>query len=229
MVITGAAGRIGRAVTESLTERWEIVATDLPGRGVLDLDVTDERRCKAVFARADAVVHLAAVPDPLAGWDELLPANIVGAYAVATAAVDMHVRRLVLASSLQAVSAYPPDRQVRTADAPRPANLYGATKAWAEALGSWVVTSSHVEVVVLRIGYYAERPPRGADVGVSGRAAWISPADCARLVLAAVEGEVQGFTVVNGVSANRYRKADYGEAERRLGYEPRDDAWRCHG
>jgi uronate dehydrogenase len=141
----------------------------------------------------------------------------------------MQIRRLVLASSLQAVAAYPSGRQVRSVDAPRPANLYGATKAWAEALGSWVETSSNVEVVALRIGYYAERPPRGADSGVSDRAAWISPADCARLVLAAVEGEVQGFTVVNGVSANRYRKADHGEAERRLGYEPRDDAWRWDG
>lgn len=47
----------------------------------------------------------------------------------------------------------------------------------------------------------------------------------AELVRAAVEGEVVGFTVVSGISANRYRKAPYGSAERRLGFGPTDDAW----
>jgi hypothetical protein len=53
----------------------------------------------------------------------------------------------------------------------------------------------------------------------------LSPDDCAELVRAAVEGDVQGFTVVNGVSANRYRKAQHGPAEQRLGFCPTDDAW----
>ena len=44
-------------------------------------------------------------------------------------------------------------------------------------------------------------------------AAWLSPGDGAELVRAAVEGPVDGFTVVNGVSANRYRKARHGPPE----------------
>jgi len=31
--------------------------------------------------------------------------------------------------------------------------------------------------------------------------------------------------IINGVSANRWRKADLGEPERRLGYHPEDDAF----
>ena len=46
-------------------------------------------------------------------------------------------------------------------DPPRPANLYGATKAWAEALGGWVTATSHTSVVALRIGYFSEQPPAG--------------------------------------------------------------------
>jgi hypothetical protein len=53
----------------------------------------------------------------------------------------------------------------------------------------------------------------------------LSPDDCAELVRAAVEGQVEGFTVVNGVSANRYRKASHGPAEQCIGYRPSDDAW----
>lgn len=228
-MLTGAAGRIGRTVGERLEDRWELRRTDLPGtevpgHDVTPLDVTDAEGCVRLFRGADAVVHLGAVPDPEAGWDELLPANVVGVHAVVTAAVRAGVGRLVLASSLQALSAYAHDVQLRPTDPPRPANLYGATKAWAEALGAWAASSSSVEVVALRIGYFDARPP-GEDVTPRERAAWLSPADATRLVVAAVEGPVQGFTVVDGISANRYRRASLGAAEAALGYEPQDDAW----
>lgn len=228
VVITGAAGGIGSVVMERLSSRWQILATDRPGSGATALDVTDAAACRATFAGADAVVHLAAVPDPHAGWDELLPVNVIGAHAVAAAAMRAGIRRLVLASSLQAVSAYADDDQVRGEDTPRPANLYGATKAWAEALGMWVAASSPVETVALRIGNFAVEAPTG-EATARDRAAWLSPDDCAELVRAAVEGEVEhGFAVVNGVSANRYRKARYGSAEQRLGFHPTDDAWVGH-
>ena len=225
VVVTGAAGRIGTAVTERLSDRWDIRGTDLPDLGVEALDVTDLAACRHAFQGADAVVHLAADPDPEAGWEELLPANVVAAWCVAAAAMEVGVRRLVLASSVQAMSAVADHLQVRAQDAPRPANLYGATKAWAEAVGSWVASSSPVEVVALRIGYFGDRPAAEGEGSVLQRASWLSPDDCAELVRAAVEGPVDGFVVVSGVSANRYRRAEHGEAEIRLGYEPRDDAW----
>lgn len=225
VLITGAAGRIGVTVTNRLAERWDVLATDVTGSGCLELDVTDAAACRTAFEGVDAVVHLAAIPNPEAAWDGLLPANVIGVHSVASAAMAVQVRRLVLASSLQAVSAYPADLQMRTEDPPRPANLYGATKAWAEAIGSWVTAASPVEVVAMRIGYFAEEPPTGPDVTPRDLAAWLSPDDCAELVRAAVEGQVEGFTVVNGVSANRYRKARHGPVEQRLGFRPADDSW----
>jgi len=145
VVLTGAGGQIGQAIVPLLPADWDVLCTDLEARK----------------DGADAVVHLAAVPDPAASWERLLPANVVGAYQVAEAAANCGVRRLVLASSLHAVSAVPAQTQVRTDDAPRPANLYGATKAWAEALGAWVAATTATSVVALRIGYFAVRqtPP----------------------------------------------------------------------
>lgn len=230
VVLTGAAGVIGSSIRPTLAGRWDLVATDRHAAdGVEVLDVTDGGACRLAFAGADAVVHLAAVPDPNASWEELLPANVLGAYEVAAAAAAVGVRRLVLASSLQAVSAEPPHRQVRSDDPPRPANLYGATKAWAEALGSWVAATSATSVVALRIGFFGSAPPSGAGVTPRDVAAWLSPRDCAELVRAAVEGPVERFAVVNGVSANRHRKAEHGPAEERLGYAPEDDAWSAPG
>jgi nucleoside-diphosphate-sugar epimerase len=226
VVITGAAGAIGSAVTTRLRARWRLRATDLhAGDGIDALDITDADACHAAFAGVDAVVHLAGNPSPDANWSQLHAPNVIGAYVVAAAARDCAVPRLVLASSQQAVSAYPDTLQRRASDAPRPANLYGATKAWAEALGSWLASSSDTSVVALRIGYFAQHPPVGDLATARNLAAWLSHDDAAELIRAAVEADVTGLTVVNGISANRYPHATLGETERLLGYHPADDAW----
>lgn len=230
VVMTGAAGLIGRAVSPALAARWDLVRTDLSaGDGVEALDVTNLSACRAAFEGADAVVHLAAVPDPAASWEQLLAPNVVGAYAVAQAAMDVSVPRLVLASSLQAVSAYPTTTQSRAEDPPFPANLYGATKAWTEALGGWVAHSSDTTVVALRIGNFQLESPNPTTTSARDRAAWLSPGDAARLIERAVEVGGFGFAVVNGVSANRYRQADLTTTERLIGYRPLDDAWPATG
>jgi nucleoside-diphosphate-sugar epimerase len=206
--------------------RWKIRATDLrPAGAVQALDVRDFDGAKRMFQGADAVVHLAADPSPAADWQALRGPNVEGAYAVAAAARECQVRRLVLASSVQAVSGYPESLQRRTSDAPRPDNLYGATKAWAEALGSWVAATSATSVVAVRIGHFLAHPPAGADATPRNLAAWLSPGDCTRLIQAAVEFERDGFVVVNGISANRYRLVDLEEGRREIGYVPVDDCW----
>jgi len=226
VVVTGAAGSIGSLIVARLGTRWQIRATDVRcGAEIEALDVTDMDRCLAAFEGADAVVHLAGNPNPEAEWDALRGPNVEGAYVVAAATRECGVRRLVLASSLQAVSGYPQTRQRRADDPPRAANLYGATKAWAEAIGSWVAATSRTSVVTLRIGYFSEQPPAGEEATPRNLSAWLSPDDCTRLIQVAVETEQTGLTAINGISANRYRGAELGAAEHSIGYEPNDDAW----
>jgi nucleoside-diphosphate-sugar epimerase len=226
VVLTGAAGGIGGSITPQLSERWNLRRTDLQAsHGIEALDVTDLAACRAAFVGADAVVHLAAVPDPDASWEQLMAPNVVGAYHVARAAADCGVRRLVLASSLHVVSAGPDETQVRESDPARPGNLYGATKAWAEAVGAWVAKTTTTSVVALRIGYFSVEPPIEGKVSSREMSAWLSPRDAAELVRAAVEAEGLDFVVAHGISANRYRFADLQETMRRLDYRPSDDAW----
>ncbi|SEQ07569.1 NAD-dependent epimerase/dehydratase family protein [Microlunatus flavus] len=229
VVLTGASGRIGRTVAEHLAGRWDLTPTDRQATADVDeLDVSDLDACRAAFAGADAVVHLAADPSPDATFDDLLSPNLVGPYAVARAAAEAGVRRLVLASSLHAVSGMPPQVQRRTGDRPRPANLYGASKAWSEAIGAMTGATTATSVVALRIGYFhLDRPAHDGDP--LERTAWLSGRDAAELVRAAVEAELPatalGFVVANGVSANTHLAADLEETRATLGYAPVDDAW----
>ena len=226
VVVTGASGRIGSAIVPLLADRWDLALTDLEeGPGVRALDVRDLAGCRAVFAGADAVVHLAAVPDPDAPWDALLGANVIGAHTVAQAAIDVGVRRLVMARSLQAVSAVPDHRQLRSDDQPEPANLYGATKAWAEALCGWVAATSATSAVALRIGYFHDERPDHATVTPRELSAWLSARDAAELIRSAVEAHGVRFLVANGTSLNRYQRADLSSTMTVLGYHPQDDAW----
>jgi uronate dehydrogenase len=80
-------------------------------------------------------------------------------------------------------------------------------------------------VVALRIGYFAPERPDPASVPARELSAWLSPRDAAELVRAAVEAVGFDFVVANGISANRYRRADLTETMQQLGYRPVDDAW----
>ncbi len=227
VVLTGAAGRIGRAIAPQLAGRWDLSLTDLqPDDEIAELDITDLAACRSAFAGADAVVHLAAVPDPEATWDQLLPPNVIGLYNVARAAADGGVRRLVLASSLHAVGGYPQGTQRRVDDPARPANLYGATKAWAEAIGSWIAAEASISVVALRIGWFLERRPTLEEASHVDLSCWLSIRDAAELVRAAVEADGIDFVVAYGISANRLRFAELEQTMQRIGYRPTDDAFR---
>ncbi len=101
VVVTGATGRIGSSTAPLLPAAWRLRLTDLrtgTAAGpagplpVEALDVTDGAACREAFAGADAVVHLAGVPDPAATWEQLLPANVIGTHAVAAAAMACGVR-----------------------------------------------------------------------------------------------------------------------------------------
>ncbi len=171
--------------------------------------------------------RFAAVSDPEASWEALRPANVIGTYQVVQAAVHCRVRRLVLASSLRAVSGYPEGVQLRADDAPRPASIYGTTKAWAEALGAWVASTSATSVVALRIGHFALQSPAGTGATARDIAARLSPRDCGELLRCPVEAEGIRFAVASGVSPNRYRAADVSDAANTIGCRPNEDAWTC--
>src|SRR5205823_31112 len=118
----GAAGRIGSYFAEHAQDKYTLRlmvkepedAARVQAFGeVVTGDLTDLERMKACCEGIDTVVHMAADPDPAATWKELLDANIIGAYHTFVAAKHAGCRRVIHASSIHAVSGYPPDVQVK--------------------------------------------------------------------------------------------------------------------
>jgi len=135
VLITGAAGRIGRYIAPHLGETYNLVLTDIRapaddhGFPFTPADITDLDAMVALCRGIDTVVHLAADHRTDAPWESLLPNNIIGPYHVLEAAHRAGCRRVVFASSVNAVRGYLPDGvQVHTNMPMRPLNLYGASK-----------------------------------------------------------------------------------------------------
>ncbi|WP_207400749.1 NAD-dependent epimerase/dehydratase family protein [Actinomadura roseirufa] len=222
IVLTGAAGRVGTALRTPL--RAEAARLVLADRAPLhvegpnevvhrtDLGPADAAR---IVAGADAIVHLAGVPDE-APLPELVEGNVLGTHRVLEAARRAGVPRVVLASSNRLTGWYPSTETVSAAMPPRPDGLYGVSKVAVEALGRLYADKFGLDVVCLRIGSLELRPADPRHL-----ATWLSHRDCAGFVRAALTVPSPGFLAAYAVSANARR---FWELDPRLGYEPQDDA-----
>jgi uronate dehydrogenase len=228
VLVTGAAGSIGRVVVPGLEARGhDVVGADLlpdpgpAGRQWHVLDVADPAAVTAVLAaeRPDGVVHLAGVPDETDLPTALLSHTHTTA-ALLDAMVAHGVRRMVYASSNHAVGRTPHEGSapLEVGVRARPDTFYGVGKVAAEALLSLYADRYGLDVVACRIGSFLPRPERRRHL-----ATWLSHEDGVRMVEASLTAASPGFAVLYGISANTRGWWDL-EPGRALGYEPQDDA-----
>ena len=232
VLVTGSSGRIGQAFVAAFQEQYEFVLTDLreppqplvgPHRFVQS-DLSEINAAGDLCLGVDAVVHLAGIPDPDAVFDDLLPANILATTYLIEAAHKARCRRFVYASSAQTIEGYPVDRQVLSGMAVAPANLYGVSKCYGEALCSFYATQHGLSCVSLRMGAFepADGPPLQTRRDLS---AWLSYRDATQLIDCAIRAEIDGAFVAHGISNNRFKRLDLTETCDVLGYAPQDDAF----
>ncbi|SHG49784.1 NAD-dependent glucose-6-phosphate dehydrogenase Azf [Halobaculum gomorrense] len=245
VLLTGAGGRVGRAILTGIGEAYDwrlldrepVAAEFLPDRvtddDVIVADVTDEASVREAVDGAGAVVHLAGDPRPNAPWDSVLANNIDGTQTVLSAAVDAGVDRFVFASSNHAAGAYETDERTpdmyRTDDEfrldgselPRPSNLYGVSKATGETLGRFYHDHHDLTVACVRIGNLTKgHPPKEYE---RGQAMWLSHRDCAHLFDRCLRADYD-YEIVYGISDNDRKYYSIERAREVLGYDPQDNS-----
>jgi uronate dehydrogenase len=230
VLVTGAAGSIGRVLTVGLADRGhEVVGLDrVPAPDGFEgawhaVDCADPDAVAAVFRESalDGVVHLAGHADE-SDLHTALTSHAVTTAALLDAMVAHDVTRIVYASSNHAVGRIPrrhhTSEPVSDTTLARPDTFYGVGKVAAEALLSLYADRYGIDAVACRIGSFRESPE-----SVRHLSTWLSHDDCVRMVDAALTATAPGYAVVYGISANTRAWWDL-EPGRRLGYEPRDDA-----
>jgi len=238
ILITGAAGRIGSFLTKQWKEQYDLVLTDIQipqetfGLPFTQANLTEFETLQTLCQGIDTVVHLGADPSMEAPWESLLPNNIIGLYNAFEAAHRAGCRRIIFASSINAVLGYPPDVQVHTNMPVYPINLYGATKCWGEAVARYYSHTHKLSSICLRFGAVSYRP--GANPAYDERYTIdhqyidivLTMEDLTQLVTASVEAKDDlMFGVFHGVSNNRWKRLDISDGREILGYNPEDNAF----
>jgi uronate dehydrogenase len=206
LLITGAAGDVGRRLAPLLADAYRLRLSDLkepagmaPGMEFVAADLSDLAQVEAAVAGVDGIVHLGgySIEGP---WETILSANIVGCYNLFEAAHRHGVERIVFASSNHAVGFYPRSHKIRTDVTLRPDTRYGVSKAFGEAVGALYAFKHGMRVTCLL-------------------SIWISPTDLAQLVHIGLDHPDIRFEVFYGASDNERAWWDNSNA-RRYGYRP---------
>ncbi|MCP2262806.1 Nucleoside-diphosphate-sugar epimerase [Promicromonospora thailandica] len=221
VLVTGAAGRIGRGVLDVLA-RESVAATALvledPGDLAADRVVVGDAGSPEVAARAvegaDAVVHLAAIPTPMADPPEVVfGTNTMATFAVLDAAGRAGVRRAVIASSQAAWGTAFAQRELHPVYLPvdvdtpdQAADPYALSKRTDELTADMMARRHGMSVVALRypfVGGMDERLRARADEvardpGLGARNLWayLETRDAAEAAWLALAHRADGAQVV---------------------------------
>jgi uronate dehydrogenase len=227
ILITGAAGQIGRAVRQGLRGSYPLIrlidvaplGAAQGGEEVACVDIRDLAAMERAMAGIDCVVHLAG-QSVEAEWEKVLPLNIEGCYNTFEAARRQGVKRVVFASSNHAVGFQRRERFIDNTVLPRPDTRYGVSKVFGEAVGRLYADKYGLSVACLRIGTFRE-PDRPAEA--RQLLTWISHRDMVQLVRRCIDCPHYHFVVVYGVSNNLRSRWDNTNVKF-LGYRPQDDS-----
>ena len=164
IVVTGAAGRLGRRVVQLLADQnREVLATDqvhaddLPAEFVR-CELGDAKAVHDILEGAEAVVHMGAIPGPSRAEPRVIFENNVAAdFNVMMSAAELGLRRVVFSSSAFGMgwahdgNAFVPLYLPLDEEHPMmPFEPYGLTKQVGEDIGRMIARNSETTVVSLR-------------------------------------------------------------------------------
>lgn len=239
IMITGATGTIGVEVAKHLINDHELTLVgqdfsdfpkDVADRShIVSADLTEPDNWEGILDEIEYIIQFAGQADQDADfYGSLLDLNYKIPHNLFQAAIQAKkLKRVIVASSIHVVDAYPANSQVKITDSIRPKNLYGVSKAYVEALATHHAYVNDVESIVIRIAdYKASDDELEPDADKYGMAMYLSKRDMNHLIDRCLEAEMQEpFLLVNGISNNSFPRLSLEEAQVKLGYNPQDDAF----
>ncbi|MCY0096979.1 NAD-dependent epimerase/dehydratase family protein [Hoeflea ulvae] len=212
VVVTGAAGHLGRNVLAAFIEAgWNAQGLDIVGDadlGVEAVDLRDLDVARRHLANASVVAHCAALPRPV-GYEasDVFSTNMALMYAAIAAAEDGCATRIIYASSYSIIGLpFAPNRPKLTAlpitedEKAAPQDVYATTKWLGEEMLDAYVRRTGNTGVSLRLPWI-HTPESFAKEVVPIRDdpdshihlwAWIDARDAGRAFVAAAEADIEG-------------------------------------
>jgi uronate dehydrogenase len=228
LLLTGAAGGLGKVLRESLRPyanilRLSDISEMAPAAGsheeIQTCDLSDKHAVHQLVEGVDAIVHFGGVSVERP-FEEILGANISGIFHIYEAARRHGVKRVIFASSNHVIGFYRQDETIDASAARRPDSYYGLSKSYGEDMASFYFDRYGIETVSIRIGSSFPEPQNRRMLST-----WLSYDDLTQLIYKGLTTPNVGHTVVYGASANRDVWWDNRLANH-LGYTPKDSSER---
>lgn len=247
VLVTGARGKVGRVASQALVDAGHVVvATDLTRPSFerkeagtpqyIMADLTDQGQAYAVVRDAEAVVHLAAIPEPTGNPPHVVfQTNLMSTFHLLEASIRFGVKRFVNISSETVPGFFFPERPFLPDYAPvdelhpiRPQDPYATAKHFGEQLMDAAVRRSDIRAISLRPSwvqtednYERNLGPQIRDASVLSPNLWsyIDVYDLADAIVLATESELPGHELfyiaspdnVGGRDFNLIFKQFYGD------------------
>jgi uronate dehydrogenase len=225
LLITGAAGALGRAMRSRLASTAEILRlSDISDLGsaaaneeLVQCDLGDAAAVHKLVEGCDAILHLGgiSVEDK---FSKILNANLLGLFNIYEAARAHGHPRILFASSNHTVGFYRQDQYIDVTAPFRPDGLYGVSKCFGEALARMYFEKFGQETALVRIGSCMEKPTNHRMLS-----SWMSYNDFKLLIERVFNAPMLGCPVIWGISNNDSRWWDNSHASY-LGWKPQDNA-----
>lgn len=224
ILLTGAAGKLARRLRPALSRQCQTLrVTDLAAlqpehanEEVISADLSDAAAVARLVEGVDAIVHFAGYPRE-AGWDVLVPANLISMTHLWEQALKAGVKRIVYASSNHATGFHPMERRIGIDAEPKPDSRYGVTKVFAETLARFYYDKFGIESLGLRIGRCEDKPTDERMLST-----WLHPEDLIQLVELGLTRPLKA-DLLYGVSRNS-RATCFNPVWPEFGYVPRHSA-----
>jgi uronate dehydrogenase len=223
ILLTGAAGRVGRLVRPLLQETYALRLCDLApieasgDDEIIRGDLADPALARRAVEGVTAVVHLAGLVAADVSFEDTLAPNYRAVLALLEACRRGEVRRLVYASSHHILGLHAPG-VLDPATPLAPDGFYGLSKAFGEAACALYAGRFGISTLIIRIGNADEEIVDGRRERL-----WVSGRDLVQLMAMGIEREGLGCEIVYGAS-NCPDPIFANEEAQRLGYRPVDRA-----
>ncbi|KAF2722108.1 putative UDP-galactose 4-epimerase [Polychaeton citri CBS 116435] len=261
IAITGSRGSVGKETVRLCAERGhhtvQVNRTDqeydgTPNSEMRTADATDYDACLKSFEGCDAIIHLAAIPNPRKNpHHQVHSNNVVGAFNGLHAAAELGIRRFCYASSVNAIglafSNQPNKFPYFPIDEDFPPNCtdsYALAKLEAEiqckAFANWYpglkIAAMRIHQVEPRETVRKEHEKLWEESAVKQLFGWVNPTATARACILAVENadDFEGCEIFNIVAPDTTQdtpsaelaKKYHPEAEIREGLEGNNSFWK---
>lgn len=215
VLITGSAGRVGRAIYIKLMSNYNVVGMDKTPCSTADFvgDIRDQHLIQRALQDIDVIIHTAALHAPHVGLhsdDDFYTINVEATEQLALLGIEAGVKQFIFTSTTALYgSASTPLGQagwVNEDIIPKPKSIYHKTKIAAEAKLEAISIKHKLPITVLQMSRCFPEPADTMALFRNSRG--IDARDVANAHLCAIEKKLSGFNrfIISGVTP--YSKKD---------------------